>query len=90
MEKKYNRAAEDIGNAVGIGHVNVRIEPRHSFGEVRRAALALAREVERRRDPESPRRVAVQAEADLAGEVPPALRRGVARIARLQRRLRAW
>jgi DNA ligase D-like protein (predicted polymerase) len=29
-------------------HVNVRIEPRHSFGEVRRAALALAREVERR------------------------------------------
>jgi bifunctional non-homologous end joining protein LigD len=29
-------------------HVNVRIEPRESFGEVRRAALALAREVERR------------------------------------------
>jgi bifunctional non-homologous end joining protein LigD len=29
-------------------HVNVRIEPEHSFEEVRRAALALAREVERR------------------------------------------
>src|SRR5262249_2899787 len=29
-------------------HVNVRIPPRWSFGEVRRAALALAREVERR------------------------------------------
>jgi len=29
-------------------HVNVRIHPRWSFGEVRRAALALAREVERR------------------------------------------
>ncbi|HET9930074.1 MAG TPA: DNA polymerase domain-containing protein [Polyangiaceae bacterium] len=29
-------------------HVNVRIEPRWSFGEVRRAALALSREVERR------------------------------------------
>lgn len=29
-------------------HVNVRIEPRWSFSEVRRAALALAREVERR------------------------------------------
>ncbi len=29
-------------------HVNVRIEPRESFEEVRRAALALAREVERR------------------------------------------
>jgi DNA ligase D-like protein (predicted polymerase) len=29
-------------------HVNVRIEPRCSFTEVRRAALALAREVERR------------------------------------------
>ena len=29
-------------------HVNVRIEPRHTFEEVRRAALALAREVERR------------------------------------------
>ncbi|MET0791296.1 MAG: DNA polymerase domain-containing protein [Polyangiaceae bacterium] len=29
-------------------HVNVRIEPRWSFAEVRRAALALAREVERR------------------------------------------
>jgi hypothetical protein len=23
MEKKYNRAAQDIGNIVGIGHVNV-------------------------------------------------------------------
>ena len=29
-------------------HVNVRIEPRWTFDEVRRAALALAREVERR------------------------------------------
>jgi bifunctional non-homologous end joining protein LigD len=29
-------------------HVNVRIAPEHSFEEVRRAALALAREVERR------------------------------------------
>jgi DNA ligase D-like protein (predicted polymerase) len=29
-------------------HVNVRIHPRWEFGEVRRAALALAREVERR------------------------------------------
>ena len=29
-------------------HVNVRIDPRHSFEQVRRAALALAREVERR------------------------------------------
>lgn len=29
-------------------HVNVRIEPRHGFTEVRRAALALAREVEKR------------------------------------------
>jgi DNA ligase D-like protein (predicted polymerase) len=29
-------------------HVNVRIHPRWSFGEVRRAALALAREIERR------------------------------------------
>ncbi len=29
-------------------HVNVRIEPRWTFGEVRRAAVALAREVERR------------------------------------------
>jgi hypothetical protein len=29
-------------------HVNVRLHPRWSFGEVRRAALALAREVERR------------------------------------------
>ncbi len=29
-------------------HVNVRIEPRWDFGQVRRAALALAREVERR------------------------------------------
>src|SRR6202453_467839 len=29
-------------------HVNVRIEPRWPFGEVRRAALALSREIERR------------------------------------------
>jgi DNA ligase D-like protein (predicted polymerase) len=29
-------------------HINVRIEPEHDFTEVRRAALALAREVERR------------------------------------------
>jgi DNA ligase D-like protein (predicted polymerase) len=31
-------------------HVNVRIQPEHEFVEVRRAALALAREVERRTD----------------------------------------
>jgi bifunctional non-homologous end joining protein LigD len=31
-------------------HVNVRIRPEHEFVEVRRAALALAREVERRTD----------------------------------------
>ena len=29
-------------------HINVRVEPEHGFDEVRRAALALAREVERR------------------------------------------
>jgi len=29
-------------------HVNVRIEPRWTFGEVRRAAIALSREIERR------------------------------------------
>jgi len=29
-------------------HINVRIEPRWSFGDVRRAALALSREIERR------------------------------------------
>ncbi|HVW24130.1 MAG TPA: non-homologous end-joining DNA ligase [Polyangiaceae bacterium] len=29
-------------------HVNVRVEPRWTFGEVRRAALALSREIERR------------------------------------------
>ena len=29
MEKKYNRAAQDIGNTVGIGHVNVRIDDQH-------------------------------------------------------------
>jgi DNA ligase D-like protein (predicted polymerase) len=29
-------------------HINVRIEPRWSFGQVRRAALALSREIERR------------------------------------------
>src|SRR5450432_642694 len=29
-------------------HVNVRVQPRWSFGEVRRAALALSREIERR------------------------------------------
>jgi len=29
-------------------HINVRVEPEHGFTEVRRAALALAREVERR------------------------------------------
>jgi DNA ligase D-like protein (predicted polymerase) len=29
-------------------HVNVRVEPRWTFGEVRRAALAIARDVERR------------------------------------------
>ncbi|MGH9184073.1 MAG: DNA polymerase domain-containing protein [Acidimicrobiales bacterium] len=34
-------------------HVNVRIQPRWAFTEVRRAALALAREVERRRPAEA-------------------------------------
>src|SRR6201998_3568074 len=29
MEKKYNRAAQDIGNAVGIGHVHARIHDQH-------------------------------------------------------------
>jgi hypothetical protein len=29
MDKKFNRAAQDIGNAVGIGHVNVRIDDQH-------------------------------------------------------------
>ena len=29
MEKKYNRAAQDFGNVVGIGHVNVRIDDQH-------------------------------------------------------------
>jgi DNA ligase D-like protein (predicted polymerase) len=33
------------GNGI---HIYVRIEPRHSFGELREAALAFAREVERR------------------------------------------
>src|SRR4029450_7521047 len=35
-------------------HVNVRIEPRWDYVEVRRAALALAREVERRLPPSAP------------------------------------
>ncbi|HEY5262103.1 MAG TPA: DNA primase small subunit domain-containing protein, partial [Solirubrobacteraceae bacterium] len=46
------RAAQLTGWAKTSGsrgmHINVRIEPRWSFTEVRRAALALAREVERR------------------------------------------
>ena len=29
MDKKYDRAAQDIGNIVGIGHVNVRIDDQH-------------------------------------------------------------
>ena len=41
------RAWPKTSGSRGI-HVNVRIEPRWSFTEVRRAALALAREVERR------------------------------------------
>jgi len=41
------RGYPETSGSRGI-HVNVRIEPRWSFTEVRRAALALAREVERR------------------------------------------
>ena len=40
------RLAEDLGRP-GI-HIYVRIEPEYGFGDVRRAALAFAREVERR------------------------------------------
>ena len=38
---------ESVRGSKGI-HVNVRVEPRWDFLEVRRAALAMAREVERR------------------------------------------
>ena len=41
------RLPEDVSGNRGI-HVNVRIEPEWGFDDVRRAALALAREVERR------------------------------------------
>ena len=40
------RTAEEVGSR-GI-HINVRIEPRWTYPEVRRAALAIARDVERR------------------------------------------
>ena len=43
---RRGRLAEDLGNR-GM-HVYVRIQPEHGFTEVRRAALAFAREVERR------------------------------------------
>ena len=43
---RRGRVAEDVG---GKGmHIYVRIEPAHGFTDVRRAALAFAREVERR------------------------------------------
>ncbi|HST56552.1 MAG TPA: DNA polymerase domain-containing protein [Solirubrobacteraceae bacterium] len=41
------RGYPKTSGSTGI-HVNIRIDPDHAFGEVRRAALALAREVERR------------------------------------------
>jgi DNA primase len=41
------RGYPKVSGSKGI-HVNVRIEPIHDYIEVRRAALALAREVERR------------------------------------------
>jgi bifunctional non-homologous end joining protein LigD len=47
LEEHGLRGYPKTSGSKGI-HVNVRIEPRWSFLEVRRAALALAREVERR------------------------------------------
>ena len=47
LEEHGLRGFPKTSGSRGI-HVNVRIEPRSTFTEVRRAALALAREVERR------------------------------------------
>jgi bifunctional non-homologous end joining protein LigD len=47
LEEHELRGYPKTSGSKGI-HVNVRIEPRWTFTEVRRAALALAREVERR------------------------------------------
>jgi hypothetical protein len=47
LEEHDLRGYPKTSGSKGI-HVNVRIEPRWDFTEVRRAALALAREVERR------------------------------------------
>jgi bifunctional non-homologous end joining protein LigD len=47
LEEHRLRGFPKTSGSRGI-HVNVRIEPKQSFEEVRRAALALAREVERR------------------------------------------
>jgi bifunctional non-homologous end joining protein LigD len=47
LEEHDLRGYPKTSGSKGI-HVNVRIEPRWTFTEVRRAALALAREVERR------------------------------------------
>src|SRR3712207_2104455 len=47
LEEHKLRGYPKTSGSKGI-HVNVRIEPRWDFLEVRRAALALAREVERR------------------------------------------
>jgi DNA primase len=45
--------------SVGAGiHIYVRIEPRWGFADVRRAALAFAREVERRAPADAPKRFA--------------------------------
>ena len=47
LEERGLRGFPKTSGSRGM-HINVRIEPRWTFGEVRSAALALAREVERR------------------------------------------
>src|SRR5689334_5795780 len=47
LEERGLRGFPKTSGSRGM-HINVRIEPRWTFGEVRAAALALAREVERR------------------------------------------
>jgi DNA ligase D-like protein (predicted polymerase) len=47
LDEHHLRGWPKTSGSRGI-HINVRIEPRWGFSEVRRAALALAREVERR------------------------------------------
>ena len=42
-EKHYDRAAQDIGNIVGIGHVNVCIDDQHLATDFYIRALAYAR-----------------------------------------------